>query len=80
MFDLIIEAAKKKDNALAILNACDEVAVDYFLKNKIKFIGIHKTMEYIFKRYPSQKLSNVRDVFYWDNWARVKTKEYLKKP
>jgi 1-deoxy-D-xylulose-5-phosphate reductoisomerase len=77
LLGLILEAAKKKDNSLAILNACDELAIDYFLKNKIKFIHLYKVMEHIFKHYPSERLKNIGDVFYWDSWARRKTKEYL---
>ena len=79
LLKLILQAAKKEDNSLAVLNACDEVAIDYFLKEKIKFMDIHKVMEYIFQRYPSKKIKNIEDVFYWDSWGRTKTKEYLER-
>jgi 1-deoxy-D-xylulose-5-phosphate reductoisomerase len=77
LFELIIAAAKRKDNCLAILNACDEVAIDYFLKGKIKFTDIHKVMQYLFERYKHFKLNTVEDIFYWDNWARRRTHSYL---
>jgi len=79
LLKLILKAAKKKDNSLAVLNACDEVAIDYFLKKKIKFTDIFKVMEYIFRKYPSCKIKSLEDVFYWDDWARQKTRNYIDK-
>lgn len=79
LFELIVEAAKKKDNSLVILNACDELAIEYFLKGKIKFTDIHKVMRYLFEHYPSGKLKTADDIFYWDKWAREKTCNYLEK-
>ncbi|MCM8787605.1 MAG: 1-deoxy-D-xylulose-5-phosphate reductoisomerase [Candidatus Omnitrophica bacterium] len=77
LLKLILEAAKREDNSLVILNACDEISIEYFLKKKIKFIHIYKALEYMFSIYPSTRLKTIEDVFYWDNWAREKTKEYL---
>jgi 1-deoxy-D-xylulose-5-phosphate reductoisomerase len=79
LFKMILEAAKKDDNSLIILNACDEIAVDYFLKNKIKFTDIYKTMNHMFTHYPAKKIKSVNDIFFWDDWARKKTQEYLNK-
>ena len=79
LLKIILDAAKKDDNGLCILNACDEVAIQYFLEKKIKFIDIKKVMEHFFKRYPSRKIKSVKDIVYWDSWARAKTKEYLDK-
>jgi len=79
LLDIILRAAKRADNSLAILGACDEIAVDYFLKKKINFTDIYKVMEHIYSDYPSQKIKNIEDVFFWDNWGRMKAKEYLKK-
>ena len=79
LLNLVLEAAKRKDNSLVILNACDEIAVDCFLKKKIEFTGIHKAMKYMFKNYKQARIKKIEDVFFWDNWARVKTREYLNK-
>ncbi|UCD14832.1 MAG: 1-deoxy-D-xylulose-5-phosphate reductoisomerase [Candidatus Omnitrophota bacterium] len=79
LFEMVLDAARKDDNSLAILNASDEVAINYFLAGKIKFTHIRKVMEYIFTHYPSQGLKKVEDVFYWDTWARKKTEEYIEK-
>lgn len=78
LLKLILDAAKKGDNSLIILNACDEVAIDHFLKKKIKFIDIHKVMQHMWRNYPSKRIKTIDDVFYWDSWARKKTEEYLK--
>lgn len=77
--DMVLQAARRNDNLPAILNACDEVAIDYFLKEKIRFYDIYKVMGYFFEKYPRHNLSDVKSIFYWDNWARIKTREYLEK-
>jgi len=79
LLKMILDAAKRKDNSLAVLNASDEVAIDYFLNKKIRFTDIHKVLRYIFKNYPKHKIKKIGDVFFWDNWAREKTKKYLDK-
>jgi 1-deoxy-D-xylulose-5-phosphate reductoisomerase len=77
LLEMILCAARKDDNSLVILNACDEMAIEYFLKKKIRFTDIYKTMNYVFTHYPSKRLTSVKDVFYWNTWARQKTEEYL---
>jgi 1-deoxy-D-xylulose-5-phosphate reductoisomerase len=79
LLKIVLEAAKRKDNSLVILNACDEVMVEYFLKNKIKFLDMHKIMGYVFTHYKACRIKTESDVFFWDAWAREKTKEYLGK-
>jgi len=77
LFYLILDAKKRNDNLLILLNAWDEVAIEYFLNKKIDFLGIYKALNYISKNYPSQKIKNLEDIFYWDNWARQRVKGYL---
>lgn len=79
LLGLIVEAARRNDNALVVLNACDEVAIDYFLKRRIPFTGIARALERMFEHYPHSCIRTVQDVFSWDSWAREKTKEYLEK-
>ncbi|MFH1771204.1 MAG: 1-deoxy-D-xylulose-5-phosphate reductoisomerase [Candidatus Omnitrophota bacterium] len=78
LLNIILEGAKRKDNSLIVINACDEVAVDAFVKGKIKFIDIYKALEFLFEIYPKKGINGINDVFYWDNWGRIKTKEFLK--
>jgi len=79
LLKIILQAGKKEDNSLVILNAVDEVAIDYFLRRKIKFIDIYKVMAKIFGNYKSSKIKRIGDVFFWDDWARKKAEEYLKR-
>ncbi len=79
LLKIILQAGKKEDNSLVILNAVDEVAIDYFLRRRIKFIDIYKVMVKIFGNYKSSKIKRIGDVFFWDDWARKRAEEYLKR-
>lgn len=79
LLEAAIEVAKRKDNGLIILNAADEVVVDYFLCGKVKFIEIEKTLKKIMEIYPPAKVKSVKDIYFWNKWGKDKAKEILKK-
>ncbi len=61
-----------------IVNASNEVLVELFLKKKIAFIDIVRTINKIFKdkdfkKYAKMKPRSVKDIKLIDNWARLKT-------
>jgi len=61
-----------------IVNASNEILVDLFLKGKIGFLDIVKTINRIFKdkdfkKYAKKKPKSVGDIKITDNWARLKT-------
>ena len=61
-----------------IVNASNEVLVDLFLKGKIGFLDIVKTINEIFKdkdfnKYAKRKPRSIEDIRITDNWARLKT-------
>ena len=61
-----------------IVNASNEVLVELFLKNKIGFLDIVRTINKIFKdkdfkKYAKKKPKSVKDIKFIDNWARLKT-------
>ena len=61
-----------------IINAANEVLVDLFLKEKIAFLDIVKTINKIlrgkdFKKYAKRKPGSLKDIKITDNWARLKT-------
>ena len=61
-----------------ILNAANEVLVDYFLKKKIPFNRIIKTIKTImndrnYKKYAIRKTKNINQINEIDYWARKKT-------
>ena len=61
-----------------IVNASNEILVALFLKGKIGFLDIVKTINRIFKdkdfkKYAKKKPKSVGDIKITDNWARLKT-------
>ena len=63
-----------------IVNASNEVLVDLFLRKKIGFLDIVKTINKIFKdkdfkKYARRKPGGIKDIKIADNWARLKTKD-----
>ena len=61
-----------------IINAANEVLVDLFLKDKIKFLDIVKLINKIlvsndFLKYAKIKPKTLKDIKMADNWARLKT-------
>ncbi len=61
-----------------IVNAANEVLVNLFLEEKVKFLDIVRTINKIFKdkefnKYAKRKPNSVRDIIKIDNWARLKT-------
>ena len=61
-----------------IINASNEVLVNLFLKEKIGFLDIVKTINKIFKdkdfkKYAKRKPKSVQNIKTIDNWARLKT-------
>ena len=61
-----------------IVNAANEVLVDLFLKGKIEFLDIVKTINKILvgkdsKKYAKRNPRSIKDIKIADNWARLKT-------
>ena len=69
---------KSGDSTPIIINAANEVLVDLFLRKKIQFLDIVRTINKIlktkdFKKYSKRKSDTIKDVKMADNWARLKT-------
>ena len=79
LLKVVIEAAKKGGNFPVVINAADEVAVEYFLKGIIKFHDIQRVIKYIFSKTKRAGVRDLNSIYLWDKWARVKAKEFLKK-
>ena len=61
-----------------IVNASNEVLVGLFLKGKIAYLDIVRTINKIFKdkefnKYARRKAVSIKDIKMIDNWARLKT-------
>ena len=62
-----------------VLNASNEIAVDCFLNNQIKFNDIYKIIIEMLNLYNPKKPSNIDDVIEIDTLTRIKTLSYIKR-
>lgn len=62
------------------LNAADEVAVEYFLKDKIKFLDIISTINYVIEQTKkiNLKINNFEDIYKLDKKCRKIAEEHIK--
>ncbi len=73
------EAAKRGESYFAVLNAANEVAVEAFLKKKIKFSDIFRLLQSTFDRHKPFVINSIADVLEADRWAREETRSALAK-
>ena len=73
-------AAKQGGSFGAVLNGADEVCVDAFLKEQIKFTDIAKIIEQVFNAHQKDFKAqiNLEEALAFDSWARIKAKEFIK--
>jgi 1-deoxy-D-xylulose-5-phosphate reductoisomerase len=64
------QALEMGGTAPAVLNAANEVAVGFFLEEKISFIEICKIVEEILKHHEVMENPNLDDILNIDKWAR----------
>ena len=62
-----------------IFNAANEIAVSFFLENKIKFMDIIKIVKKILSMSKNYKINNINDIYIADERIRILTKEYINK-
>ena len=62
-----------------VLNAANEIVVDNFLKNKIKFTDIFFIISEMLNIYNPSKPNNISDVIEIDKLTRIKTIEFIKR-
>ena len=68
---LAIDACQQGQAACTALNAANEIAVDAFLDEKIKFTDIFKINETSVKKFVSQKVENINEVITLDKQVRL---------
>ena len=73
------EALENPNCSPIVLNASNEVAVDFFLKNKIRFTDIYKFVDKTLDFYSPNLPQNIEDVIEIDKIARLHTLEFIKK-
>ena len=62
-----------------VLNAANEIAVECFLNNKIKFTDIYSVVFEVLSLYNPPKPSNIDDVIEIDKMARFKSLDFIKR-
>lgn len=67
---LAFEVAKKGGSSAPVLNAANEVLVDYFLRKKIGFMDIPKFLEKVLEKHSVKPLNTLDDVLSADQWSR----------
>jgi|TARA_X000001036_G_scaffold163109_2_gene154821 1-deoxy-D-xylulose-5-phosphate reductoisomerase len=76
--------ANKYPSTPIIINSCNEVLVDQFLRENIPFLSIYKIIMTIlkdrnFKKYAIRNPKNISEIYKINNWARKKTLEKISK-
>lgn len=79
LLDLAFFAAREDGIIPAVLNASDEVAVKYFLDDKIGFTDIFEIVEKTVKGYSNIKNPTLDDIINADKEARIITTEHINK-
>ncbi|MGM0420537.1 MAG: 1-deoxy-D-xylulose-5-phosphate reductoisomerase [Bacillota bacterium] len=76
---LAYESGKKGEGYPVVLNAANEIAVQAFLDEKIKFKQIPEIIEDMLEAHSPQKLTDLSDVLALNQEVRVKTEEVIHK-
>ncbi len=76
---LAYQAGKMGGSYPVVLNAANEVAVDSFLKEKIKFNEITRVIELLLEDHKGESKLSVDDILAIDQQTRKKTREVLDK-
>jgi 1-deoxy-D-xylulose-5-phosphate reductoisomerase len=74
---LAYQALKAGGTSTAILNAANEVAVDAFLQEKIKFTGIARTIEHVLNTMPANDADTLEQILEDDVEARRRAWEFI---
>ena len=69
-FDLAFQVIDEKGNAGVVFNAANEEAVKAFIDGRIKFLGIYEVLKRTFKAIPWSKITDMKDIHHFDNYAR----------
>ena len=74
---LALSAGRQGHSFPTVLNAANEVAVQSFLENKIKFTKIPEIIENTLNKHKIIKNPSLEDILAVDNWARQIAKEMI---
>ena len=75
--ELAYESLKIKKSAPTILNAANEIAVEAFLNEQIKFLSISKVVEKTLNKASISPINSIKDVLDIDNESRLISMELI---
>ena len=70
---------KNSISEIIVFNTSNEIAVDLFLKNKIKFIDISKYIMKSLNKFEKTKIYNINNVIQFQNYVYNKLTNYHKR-
>jgi len=78
--ELLKQVLTKIDsNAALVFNVANEVAVQYFLQEKIHFLEITNVIEEMLNKIPSENNNNIEDIIDHIDFVKQKASEYIEK-
>ena len=77
--DIARQAGLDGGTAPAVLNASDEIAVEAFMQNMIRFVDIPVIIEKVLNNHKTIKKPSLEDILSSDRWARIKTKTIIER-
>lgn len=77
LFPLALKAGKSGGTYPAVLSAADEIAVEQFLKKRIKFMDIFRLIDKALQQHHSVANPTIEDILIADQWARNTVKQEL---
>ncbi len=76
---LAYRVAKEEGTAPAVLNAANEVSVEEFLKNRLRFVSIPKVIEKVLDKHRNKVTPGLDDILEADSWARQEAHKIIEK-
>jgi len=71
---LAYECGTKTTSERIVLNGANEIAVELFLNNKIKFLQIADFIEHMLNKTKSEKLNSIKDILEFDKTIKEKAR------
>lgn len=76
---LAYRAAFQKGTMPAVLNAANEVSVDYFMKKRLRFMDIPRVIEKTIDRHRIKANPELEDILQADAWAKKEANKIIEK-
>jgi len=75
--DLAYQALRRGGTAAAVLNAANEIAVEAFLQNRVAYLDIPATVEYVLERAQIDEAADLESILAADANARQLAQEFM---